>query len=170
MITQPEKPDDIPAIFELNVAAFGQDTEARLVDALRAAGAVLFSLVAEVNEEIVGHILFSMVTVQENPDDKKVCRLAPLAVKLEFEKQGVGSALVKAGFSTCFSAGLDAVVVLGSHDCYPRFGFFPAHQCGLKCEYPAPLEDFMVINLTPNGLSHCSGLVKYHPLFNEPGT
>ena len=93
--------------------------------------------------------------------------LAPMAVLPEYQNQGVGSLLVRNGLSECQRAGFDIVVVLGHPRYYPRFGFIPASQKGLSCEYQVPDEAFMVIELRPGALNGMSGLVKYQPEFAQ---
>ena len=73
--------------------------------------------------------------------------------------------MVREGLARCRAAGLDGVVVLGHAEYYPRFGFVPAHQLGLRCEYDVPADVFMALELTPGALRGVSGLVRYHPAF-----
>jgi len=118
-----EQPGDIEKIRQVNLQAFETETEANLIDALRNTGVELISLVAEENGEVVGHILFSPVTLSE---DLRIIGLAPMAVLHNWQSRGVGSKLVNAGLLACEKAGYEAVVVLGHADYYPRFGFTPA--------------------------------------------
>lgn len=145
--------------------AFGQPLEAQIVDDLRASARPLISLVAEVEGRVVGHILFSPVTIEPSPEGLRGLGLAPLAVLPEFQRLGVGSHLVRAGLEACRSLAVDFVVVLGHPDYYPRFGFVPARSCGLGCEYPVPDEVFLVLELRPGSLAGVSGLVRYRPEF-----
>jgi predicted N-acetyltransferase YhbS len=84
----------------------------------------------------------------------------------DYQKQGVGSQLVRAGLRECARLGYDVVVVLGHAEYYSRFGFIPASQKGLQSEYPVPDEVFMVVELKPDALGGRRGLVKYRPEFN----
>ena len=79
--------------------------------------------------------------------------LAPMAVSPECKRQGIGSRLVQEGLRECQQVGCDVVVVLGHPEYYPRFGFIPASQKGLRCEYPVPDEVFMVAELKPDALA-----------------
>ena len=88
-----EHAGDVAAIRELNRLAFGQDQEGNIVDALRANGAVTLSLVATLNGRVVGHILYSALTI----NDLVGAGLGPMAVSPEHQRQGIGSKLVKAG-------------------------------------------------------------------------
>jgi putative acetyltransferase len=120
---RPERPDDIAAIQAVNRQAFGQADEAVLVDALRDGGFAVASLVAEDAGRIVGHILFSRLPVAAGGRIVEGAALAPMAVMPDRQREGIGSALVRAGLVACRAAGIAAVVVLGHPDYYPRFGF-----------------------------------------------
>jgi len=161
-----ERKEDFEGVRRVNEAAFGQAVEADLIDALRADGAVTVSLVAEVKGQIVGHILFSPVTVQ-GANDLKAVGLGPMAVLPELQRRGTGSLLVKQGLEDCRRAGIQAVVVLGHPDYYPRFGFHRASTWGLRCEFEAPDEAFMALELTPDVLSGNAGVIRYHPAFRS---
>ena len=158
-----ETAEDIPAVRLVNELAFGQPDEAGLVDALRASAQPHISLVATRQGQVVGHIFFSPVTI-EAADSALILGLAPMAVSPEHQRQGIGSQLVREGLKECQRIGCGVVVVVGHPEYYPRFGFVPASQKGLRCEYPVPDEVFMVAELKPNALSG-RGLVKYRPEF-----
>src|SRR5437773_8508575 len=107
MITiRQEKPEDASAIRSLNEQAFGRPAEAELVDKLRAHGKVTLSLVAVQDGEIVGHILFSSVTIESSEQTFAAVGLAPMAVRPEVQKQGIGSQLIERGLEQCRAAGL----------------------------------------------------------------
>jgi predicted N-acetyltransferase YhbS len=162
-----EKPEDVEAIRQVNILAFGRESEANLVDRLRGVAST-FSFVAVESEQIVGHIFFSPVTiVGEGGADLRLLGLAPVAVLPNYQRQGVGSLLIQQGLATCDRLGFQAVVVLGSPTYYSRFGFRSARKQGLGCEYPAPDEAFMVLELKPRALEGCVGTVKYHSEFNN---
>jgi putative acetyltransferase len=160
---RPESPGDIGAIRAVNLAAFETSLEADLVDALRAQASPVVSLVAEQGGTIVGHILFSPVTLADHPE-ARIGGLAPMAVAPQTQRRGIGSALVRAGLDAC--AMFDAVVVLGHADFYPRFGFVPASRFGLRCEYDVPDEVFMAHELRPGALAGKRGTIRYHPAFD----
>lgn len=159
-----EQPGDREIIREVNLQAFETETEANLVDALRNTGVELISLVAEENGEVIGHILFSPVTLSE---DLRIMGLAPMAVLPNWQSRGVGSKLVNAGLQACKKAGYDAVVVLGHADYYPRFGFTPAVNFGIRSEFDVPAEVFLVKELRKGALKGITGTVKYYQAFNE---
>jgi putative acetyltransferase len=175
MEVRAEKPEDLEAIRKVNVAAFGREREADLVDQLRGAASTV-SFVAVESEQIVGHIFFSPVAmlqsgrsanVGEGAGDLLILGLAPVAVLLEYQRQGIGSLLIQHGLEECIQLGFKAVVVLGSPAYYPRFGFIPAKEKGLGCEYPVPDEAFMVLELESGALEGCAGVVKYRAEFNQ---
>jgi putative acetyltransferase len=161
-----EEPRDRHAVRRINEAAFGGPAEANLVEALHRVGAAVVALVAERDGEVVGHILFSPVSV-DPATPKRLVGLAPMAVAPEFQRRGIGTLLVGEGLDRCRSAGAEAVVVLGHADYYPRFGFRPAGNFGLRCEYDVPPEVFMALELVPDSLRDVSGVVKYHQAFRD---
>lgn len=165
MIIRHEERDDQQAIRKVNETAFETSAEADLIDALRVKASPLVSLVAEIDREIIGHILFSPVKLSNHPD-KKIMGLAPMAVLPSWQRQGVGSELVRAGLAACLGLDYGAVVVLGHPDYYPRFGFVPANEFGLACEYDVPTEVFMAQELKPGYLDDTSGTIHYHPAFS----
>ncbi|HEY7180006.1 MAG TPA: N-acetyltransferase [Blastocatellia bacterium] len=167
MTVRPEKPEDVPAIRVVNEQAFGRPAEADLVDALRRNGKATLSLVAEDNACIVGHILFSPVTIQSNETELIGIGLAPLAVIPERQNQGIGSMLVEEGLKRLREAGHRLVVVLGHPNYYPRFGFVPASSFNVKSEYDVADEVFMAMELREGALRDQSGIARYQPEFNE---
>lgn len=163
---------DVAAIRRLHDAAFGQAEEGEIVDRLRAAvggAGGWISLVAEIDPEgVVGHILFTEVTIRASAGGALVGRalgLAPMAVRPGFQRGGIGSRLVEAGLKRCLAAGHDLVVVLGHPSYYPRFGFVEARKLGLVWEHEAPSEAFMALELEPGAAAGRNGVVSYRPEF-----
>jgi len=167
MTIRTETTEDMVAIRNVNERAFGRPAEADLVDALRRNGKVTLSLVAEDDGRIVGHILFSPVTIEAGDDHLAGVGLAPMAVLPELQNRGIGSLLVKRGLDHCREARHQFAVVLGHPEYYPRFGFVPASRFGVKCEYDVADEVFMAIELQEGALENCAGVVKYQVEFNE---
>lgn len=163
---RPEVPGDAGAVHRVHAAAFPTDEEARLVARLRAAGRARVALVAEVGRAVVGHILFTPVTVAGDASATDGVGLAPVAVLPEFQRRGVGGRLVRDGLDACHRAGHAFAVVLGHAEYYPRFGFVPAARHGLGNEYGAG-DTFMALELRPGGLPRKGGLVKYAPEFAD---
>lgn len=166
MIIRLENPHDYPGIRAVNEGAFKTPAEAHLVDMLRDTADPILSLVAEEQGEIVGHIMFSPVTLSAH-NELKIMGLGPLAVIPAQQEKGIGTALVQKGLEECRQLGYGAVIVLGHPWFYPRFGFFPAARYHIRCEYDVPEDVFMLIELTPGYLEDAAGIIKYHPAFNE---
>jgi len=164
---RPEITADIPAIRLVNERAFEQRTEADLIDALRRAGAITLSLVAVENERVIGHILFSPVTIESAGSSFPAIGLGPMAVLPHHQRKGIGSQLVRAGLDKCRAAGHEIVIVLGHAEYYPRFGFRPSKPLGIQWEHDVPEEAFMVCELREGALAGLQGTVKYHPAFDE---
>lgn len=163
---RPERPEDIAGVHAVNEAAFPSPDEANLVDALRDARAHVVSLVAIEDDCVVGHILFSPVTIESETSKLDALGLAPMSVLPDHQRKGIGSKLVEAGLAACRKLECPAVVVLGHPNYYPRFGFVPSVEFDITSEYDVPAEVFMVLELSPGALSNHQGLAKYHPAFD----
>lgn len=166
MLVRPEKESDWDAVQAVNVSAFETQSEANLVDALRDQVQLVVSLVAEENGEVIGHIMFSPVSLLGHPE-LRIMGLAPMAVSPKHQRQGVGAALVLAGIDICKQLGFGAIVVLGYPEYYTRFGFLPSSRFGLGCEYQVPEEVFMAMELQPGYLRDAVGTIKYHATFSS---
>lgn len=164
-----EEPSDYQKIYEINKIAFGGEVEARLVNNLRKTKGFIpqLSLVAEKDGKVVGHILFSIIHINTGADNIPVLALAPMAVLPEYQKQGIGSLLIKEGLIKCKELGHKIVVLVGHPNYYPRFGFTPANERGLKLPFEAPEESFMVYEIIPNSLAGITGTIEYPPEFAE---
>ena len=165
---RPEQPDDLPWIHAVNSLAFGQPDEANLVDQLRDDGDVLASLVAIGDgDEIDGHILFSALDVLfDDGTSARVAALAPVAVRPDRQRQGIGKGLVRAGIAACTAQGLGAIIVLGHAAYYPKFGFSAALAQPLRSPFPG--EHFMALELIPGMLRGKTGAVRYAKAFGLP--
>jgi putative acetyltransferase len=160
-----EKPADREAVFEVHAAAFETPAEARAVDGVRANAEPVISLVAVADDRVVGHVLFSPVTLPGGADGGRAMGLAPLAVLPEFQNRGIGSRLARAGLEACRHIGRDVVFVLGHAEYYPRFGFESAAQHGFTF-MGAENRHFMVVGLRSKALVGMSGDVRYRPEFD----
>lgn len=170
MVTiRPEKPEDYQRIFEINKKAFKGEVEARLVGKLRNTGGFVpgLSLVAVKDGNVVGHILFSIIRIKTDTENIPVLSLAPMAVLPEYQKQGIGSLLVREGLKKCKELGHKVIILVGHHDFYPRFGFSRAGQRGLKLPFDVPDEAFMMYEIVPQALKGITGTVVYPPEFAE---
>ena len=157
---RPETSEDYPAVHDV-VRRACRENEARLVDMLRESPEFIpaLSLVAEMDGRVVGHILF---TPTETTGGGTVLALAPVGVDPLFQRQGIGSALIRRGLDEARRLGYGAVIVLGHPDYYPRFGFSLAHEKGFAAPFPVPDEAFMVLELCPGTPG---GTVVYSPAF-----
>jgi putative acetyltransferase len=167
MVIREEQIKDIEQIWQVNTAAFVTDAEATLVNLLRDSGCTFISMVAETDNKIVGHILFTPVSLTGDKNRLKLMGLAPMAVLPEYQNQGIGSQLVETGLQHCRDSGYDAVVVLGHPNYYPRFGFVPSVNYGIKSEYEVADDVFMIIELVPGSLKNHTGIIRYHDAFNN---
>ena len=166
---RPETSADHAAIREVNISAFDGPEEADLIDLLRDDGDVIASLVAEDAGAVVGHIMFSPLIVEGPPLLEGTARrilaaaLAPVSVRPEWQREGIGSALVRRGLDRCRERGVEAVIVLGHADYYPRFGFSAA--LAERLDAPFSGESFMALELLPGVLAGTPGCVHYAKAF-----
>ncbi|MHC4538972.1 MAG: GNAT family N-acetyltransferase [Planctomycetota bacterium] len=162
-----EQPQDIASIRELNSQAFGQEQEASVVEKLRENCNDILSLVAVAEDEVVGHILFSPAVIEGEHGSIVGTGLAPLAVLPEYQRQGIGSDLVKAGIAEVREGGCPFIIVLGHPEYYPRFGFEPASKFGIRSEWEVPDEPFMILMLDEKVMSGVSGVARYRQEWAE---
>jgi putative acetyltransferase len=162
MIIRDETPSDIAAIDSVTIAAFAdhpfsQQTEQFIVKALRAAGALTVSLVAEIDGQVKGHIAFSPVTIAQ-----KACGwygMGPLSVLPARQRQGIGKALVLAGLKRLRALGAQGCALVGPPEYYQRFGFKNIPEL---VHEGVPQEVFLVLPLDE---SQAQGLVEFHEGF-----
>ena len=155
-----EEPKDIEQVRGILHAAFPTDAESKLVDALRANKKAIISLVAVQGEDVLGHILFSPVSItptrRATPPANGI-GLAPVAVRPGLQSQGIGSRLIRQGLHLSEELGFDYCVVLGNPKYYQRFGFAWASTFGAQNEYGVD-EEFMLMRFTN---CEVAGLVCY---------
>jgi putative acetyltransferase len=142
--------------------AFPANEEADLVEQLRADGDVLVELVAATDIAIQGHILYSALAIERDDETIRAAALAPVAVLPSFQNRGIGGALIGEGNARCVELGLDAIVVLGHAEYYPRFGFSAALAESLQAPFSGP--HFMAVELKPGVLKR-GGKVRYAKAF-----
>ncbi|MFW9893917.1 MAG: GNAT family N-acetyltransferase [Candidatus Thorarchaeota archaeon] len=163
MIIRNEVASDIEAISDVTKTAFenhpySNNTEQFIINALRGANALAISLVAELEEKVVGHIAFSPVTFSDGSENWY--GLGPISVLPDYQKQGIGTKLVNKGLSLLKALGAKGCVLVGDPNYYERFGF--KSPDGLKYE-GVPQENFLA-------LSFCNripvGIVEFHKAFS----
>jgi putative acetyltransferase len=166
MIIRLENEGDADAIHEVTVAAFlgrpySSGTEARIVGALRAAGALPISLVAEDHDEIVGHVAFSPVTINRQPS--RWYALGPVSVLPRWQRRGIGTALIETGLSQARALGAEGCILLGDPAYYGRFGFVSDLALRYRDVDPRYLQRLSFTGDAP------TGEVAFHPAFDETG-
>lgn len=150
-------------------AELTDNQEHNLVNRLRKSSEFIpeLSLVAEIYNKIVGHILFTKINIESNKESFESLALAPLSVLLDYQNKGVGKALMNYGLEVAKNLGYESVVVLGHENYYPKFGFKKASEFDIKPPFEVPDEAFMALELNENGLKNVSGIVKYSNAFFE---
>jgi putative acetyltransferase len=170
-LTREESASDFKHVFAIHAAAFDTDDESRLVDTVRTSSDQLVSLVAIAGEdrlggEVIGHILVSPVRIDNAPDDVLYMALGPMAVRPDFQRQGVGARLVLNALDACRELGAAAIFVLGHPEYYPRLGFEHVSSLGLFYKSEAFAPTFFGLELKPNALTDRAGEVHYHEAFD----
>ncbi len=163
---RPEEKRDIPQIhnvikFAFETVAYSNQKEHFLVDELRKVDALELSLVAELNNEIVGHIAFSKITI--NNKKSSWYGLAPVSVHPKYQNRGIGSTLIREGLKKIKKAGAKGCVLLGEPEYYKRFGFRQSDQLTLE---GVPAEYFLALSFQDGSPS---GNVHYHEVFTKYG-
>ncbi len=163
MLIRQESKNDYPEVYSVVESAFktaehSDGNEQNLVNALRKSAAFIpeLSLVAEIDNKIVGHIMFTKAEI----GDVTVLALAPLSVLPQFQKQGIGSALIKEGHKIAKESGYHYSIVLGSEKYYPRFGYIPAKNFDVETPEGIPSVNFMAIKLIEDA-KPLKGKIKY---------
>ena len=154
-----EIPEDGDAVWNVNMHAFGQSTEGNFVDAIRLSCPEAISFVAVEGDCVVGHILFTPVTI----DGSSIAGgmgLAPMSVLPEKQRLGIGSDLVYTLLDQLRKAGRPFVVVFGHPGYYLRFGYKPASQYGMSSQWTGvPDEMFMILVLKEEVLKGVQGII-----------
>jgi len=166
MIIRNEIKEDIEAISEVTIAAFqnlqiSNKTEQFIIHALRKAGVLSISLVAEIEKQVVGYIAFSPVTISDG--SKNWYGLGPISVMPEYQKQGIGKTLVNEGLSLLKAQGGKGCALVGDPGYYQRFGF---RNIPSLIHEGVPQEVFLVL---PFDKTIPKGTVLFHEGFLATG-
>jgi putative acetyltransferase len=169
MIIRNETVNDFEEVYKLNYLAFGKrKDESELVERIRKSEEFVpeLSIIAEIDNEIVGHLLLSKATVVDYEQIFTVIVLAPIAINPSFQKQGIGSKLIDEGIRRCRVLGFSIILLIGHPSYYPRFGFQPARKYGLELkQFEVPDEVFMVYEVEEGTLQEIKGELKYPKAF-----
>ena len=166
MLIRQESRTDYRKIRELTDGAFGSTEESHLIDTLRTGGKVLLSMVAEEEGELIGHILFSRIQIEnEGSPPLPVVSLAPMCVSSIHQRKGVGGALIQQSLRMLRQRGENAVFVVGHKRYYPKFGFSAELARQFQCTYAS--DHFFALELQPGWMSGRTGTVVYPEAFNR---
>lgn len=163
MTIRTERQADYASVYQVVKNAFktaeqSDGNEQDLVNALRQSPAFIpeLSLVSEINGKVIGHIMFTKLQINRHT----ALALAPLSVLPQYQRQGIGTSLIREGHKIAQTLGYSYSVVLGSEKYYPRMGYLPAEIFGIQPCFEVPSQNFMAYKLCENA-PVVSGVVKY---------
>lgn len=169
-----EQVQDYKNVFKVITEAFkkitySDQTEPFLVKRLRKSDAFVpeLSLVAIIDEQIVGHIILTKITIENENQNFPSLALAPVSVLPKYQGQGIGGQLIKTAHEIAKNLGHQSIILLGHEHYYPRFGYRQTADFGIKLPFDAPKENCMAIELTKNALQNVTGTVVYSNAFFE---
>ncbi|TNE57122.1 MAG: N-acetyltransferase [Bacteroidetes bacterium] len=172
LVLRTETPSDHTAVAHVIREAFANEphsdnTEHLLVERLRRMKTLIpeFSIVAEVHEAVVGHILLTKIHIRGEEGIFETLALAPVSVALEYQNKGIGGALIREAHNRARALGFGSVVLIGHEHYYPRFGYKRASIWGIRFPFEAPDENCMAVELIPGALEGVKGEVVYPPAF-----
>lgn len=169
MILRTETEQDFAGVYELNYLAFGQrKDESELVERIRRSPEFIpeLSIVAAIENEIAGHILLSKAVIVSEDKHLEVIVLAPIAVKPNYQKQGIGGKLIEEGIRRTRALGYGLILLIGHPSYYPRYGFQPTRPFGLELnQFEVPDDVFMVYEVEAGSLKEIQGELKYPQAF-----
>ena len=156
---------DLDAICKLNTAAFAEHGESKAFDQFRKDREDILSLIAEEEDELLGHILFSPVTLKTPDGVIKGMGLGQLAVSPQKQNQGIGTQLAQTGIRQLSQTGCPFIIVIGHASYYPRFGFELSSAHNIQCQWEGiPDSTFMVLILDQHRQNSLSGLASFDGL------
>ena len=167
-----EKTTDYQTVFNLIEYSFkdvkeSNRNEHHLVERLRKSDAFIeeLSLVAESNGKIIGYILMTKVEIVSEKQRIISLGLAPVVVHPQYQRQGIGSALIREAHKRAIELGYGSAVLIGHKNYYPRLGYKKAIDLGIELPFDIPHDYCMVVELKPNALHGIHGTVKYSKPF-----
>ena len=159
---------DYEAVFKIIEEAFkseeySDNKEKFLVERLRNSKAFIpqLALVAETDSIIVGHILLTKIQIKNDHESFESLALAPVSVKPNYQKMGIGGQLIKEAHRIAKELGYKSIVLLGHAEYYPKFGYQLCRNYGIKIPFDAPEENCLVVELVEDGLKGVNGIVEY---------
>lgn len=154
------------AFAELEIS---DQTEHLLVQRLRKSKEFIpeLSLVAIVNEKLVGHIILTPIKIKNEKVTTPSLALAPVSVLPKMQRKGIGSALIKSAHQIAIDLGHTSIILIGHEDYYPRFGYLQANEFGINFPFEVPHQNGFVIELVIDSLCDVKGTVTYPPSFLE---
>jgi len=169
-----ENPKDFNTVFELiekafELVEFSDHKEQLLVERLRKSSAFDSDLyiVAEIEDNVVGHILLTKLKIKNDQNEFDSLALAPVSILPEYQGKGIGGMLIEEAHKRARELGYKSVVLLGHEKYYPRFGYQQADKFGIELPFEVPKENCMVLELIKDELDRISGLVEYPKEFYE---
>ncbi|ASW76255.1 GCN5 family acetyltransferase [Chryseobacterium piperi] len=168
MILRQERETDYPQVFKVVEQAFkdaehSDHQEQFLLEKLRKSEAFIpeLSIVAEINDEVVGHILFTKLNIKNGLETFTSLALAPVSVQPEYQGKGIGSQLINHGHTVAKELGYQSVILIGHENYYPKFGYVKTSDFGIYFPFDLPEENGMAIELIQDGLKNIKGVVEY---------
>jgi putative acetyltransferase len=160
IVVRPERPDDHPDVFSLNLRAFGRQLEAQCVERLRQQVKPLVSLVALADQRVIGHALFSPIRI-DSTAKRLAMGVGPVAVHPDWQGRGIGTRLLEVGIDACRIGAIEILFVTGKPTFYRRFGFRPAQPFGLRSQREYTQHPLLVAELRYGALDGLRGSVDY---------
>lgn len=170
-----EEKEDYDKVFKLIENAFKDELytdhkEQFLVERLRKSDPFIpeLSLVAEIDQEILGYILLTKIKIiNNNSQPTTSLALAPVAVLKKHQGKGIGGNLIRKAHEIAKELNFGSIILLGHEKYYPKFGYEMTKNYGIKLPFDVPDENCMLIELTENALENVNGIVEYPKEFYE---
>ncbi len=166
--TRGERPDDGPKITDVVLRAYASvpysdHREHVMIERLRTTDAYIqtLSVLAEIGDEVVGHILLTKAYIRSGDSAVATLALAPLSVTPEFQCRGVGKRLVGAAHRRAAELAFGSILVVGIPSYYPQFGYERLSRYPITLPFDAPDENCMILPLVPRALDGIAGVVHF---------